>query len=160
MKSHFAYVRVSTVKQGVHRSYLQEQRAAITAFAQRNNLSIDEEFEEQETGATIGRGEFTRMVGALKKQKASGAIFHKIESSRNLKDWSTIQDLADIGVDIRFVQESINFATNEGKPTGDFLADIALGQRSRFDALLALAADPRGCATSSRQAPIGQSALP
>lgn len=126
MKSYFAYIRVSTVKQGEHGSSLQEQKAAITAFAQRNNLSIIEWFEERETAATIGRGEFTRMVAALKKQKAAGVIFHKIDrSSRNLKDWSAIQDLADTGIDVRFAQESINLASNEGKLTGDFLAVIA-----------------------------------
>ncbi|WP_166073835.1 hypothetical protein [Bradyrhizobium barranii] len=46
------------------------------------------------------------MVAALRKQKASGAIFHRIDrSSRNLKDWSAIQDLADTGVDTRFARE-------------------------------------------------------
>jgi site-specific DNA recombinase len=126
MKTHFAYIRVSTVKQGEHGSSLQEQRDAIIAFAQRNNLSIIQWVEERETAAKIGRGEFTRMIAALKKHKVSGVIFHKIDrSARNLKDWSAIQDLADLGVDVRFAQESINLGSNEGKLTGDFLAVIS-----------------------------------
>jgi site-specific DNA recombinase len=126
MKSYFAYIRVSTVKQGEHGSSLQEQRDAIVGFARRNDLHIVKWFEERETAAKIGRGEFTRMIAALKKEKASGVVFHKIDrSARNLKDWSAIQDLADVGVDVRFSQESINLASNEGKLTGDFLAVIA-----------------------------------
>ena len=96
------------------------------AFAARQGLTISTWFEERETAAKGGRGEFLRMLTALKKGKASGVIFHKIDrSARNLKDWSTIQDLAERGIDVRFTQESINLGSNEGKLTGDFLAVIA-----------------------------------
>ncbi len=126
MKAYFAYIRVSTVKQGEHGSSLQEQRDAITNFAARHGLHIASWFEERETAAKIGRREFSRMLAALKKGKASGVIFHKIDrSARNLKDWSAVQDLADLGIDVRFTQESINLASNEGKLTGDFLAVIS-----------------------------------
>jgi site-specific DNA recombinase len=126
MKSYFAYIRVSTVKQGEHGSSLQEQRDAITNFATRHGLHIANWFEERETAAKIGRQEFSRMVTALKKRKASGVIFHKIDrSARNLKDWSAVQDLADLGIDVKFTQESINLGSNEGKLTGDFLAVIS-----------------------------------
>jgi site-specific DNA recombinase len=126
MKSYFAYIRVSTAKQGEQGSSLHEQRDAITAFAARQGFAISAWFEERETAAKIGRTEFARMLAALKKGKASGVIFHKIDrSARNLKDWSTIQDLAEQGVDVRFTQESINLGSNEGKLTGDFLAVIS-----------------------------------
>src|ERR1700722_15794278 len=125
-KLYFAYIRVSTIKQGEHGSSLQEQRDAITNFAARQALHIDTWFEERETAAKSGRREFTRMMKALKEGQASGVIFHKIDrSARNLKDWSAIQDLADGGADVRFAQESINLGSNEGKLTGDFLAVIA-----------------------------------
>src|SRR5438445_13552478 len=66
------------------------------------------------------------MLKALKKEAASGVIFHKIDrSARNLKDWSVVQDLAEQGVDVRFTQEAVNLGSNEGKLTGDFLAVIA-----------------------------------
>jgi site-specific DNA recombinase len=126
MKSYFAYIRVSTVKQGEHGSSLQEQGDAIKSFAARNGLHITEWFEERETAAKIGRQEFSRMVAALKKGRAAGVIFHKIDrSARNLKDWSSVQDLAEQGIDVRFTQESINLGSNEGKLTGDFLAVIS-----------------------------------
>jgi site-specific DNA recombinase len=125
-KQYFAYIRVSTIRQGEHGSSLQEQRSAITNFATRHGLNIFGWFEERETAAKEGRREFTRMVAALKKGKASGVIFHKIDrSARNLRDWSAVQDLADLGIDVRFSQESINLGSNEGKLTGDFLAVIS-----------------------------------
>ena len=126
MNSYFAYIRVSTVKQGEHGSSLQEQRDAIVAFAARNDFTIVAWFEERETAAKVGRPEFSRMLSALKKGKATGVIFHKIDrSARNLKDWSAVQDLAEQGIDVRFSQESINLGSNEGKLTGDFMAVIS-----------------------------------
>jgi DNA invertase Pin-like site-specific DNA recombinase len=126
MNAYFAYIRVSTAKQGEHGASLPEQRDAITAFAARNGLSISVWFEERETAAKIGRHEFSRMVAALKKKAATGVIFHKIDrSARNLKDWSTVQDLAENGIDVRFAHESVNLRSNEGKLTGDFLAVIS-----------------------------------
>jgi len=126
MNSYFAYIRVSTVKQGEHGSSLQEQRAAIEQFAARNQLTIVRWFEERETAAKVGRHEFNQMLSAIKKERISGVIFHKIDrSARNLKDWSVIQDLADRNIDVRFTQESINLTSNEGKLTGDFLAVIS-----------------------------------
>ena len=65
MKTHYAYIRVSTVKQGEKGSSLQEQRAAIEAYAQRLGLTISEWFEEQETAAKLGRPVFTRMLLAV-----------------------------------------------------------------------------------------------
>jgi DNA invertase Pin-like site-specific DNA recombinase len=126
MNSYFAYIRVSTAKQGEHGSSLQEQRDAIEAFARRGDLTIAAWFEERETAAKAGREQFSLMLAALKKRQADGVIFHKIDrSARNLKDWSVIQDLADQGIDVRFTQESVNLTSNEGKLTGDFLAVIA-----------------------------------
>src|ERR1700687_4190870 len=126
MNSYFAYIRVSTVRQGERGSSLFEQRDAIKAFAGRHGLKIAAWFEERETAAKVGRREFSRMLSALRKRIATGVIFHKIDrSARNLKDWSVIQDLADQGVDVRFTQESINLGSNEGKLTGDFLAVIS-----------------------------------
>ena len=59
MKSHFAYIRVSTVKQGEHGCSLDEQRSSIEAYAVRHSLRISEWFEETETAAKQGRREFT-----------------------------------------------------------------------------------------------------
>ncbi len=62
MKSYFAYVRVSTQRQGTHGSSLQEQRSAIETYAARNRLHIAQWFEERETAAKSGRRIFRRML--------------------------------------------------------------------------------------------------
>ena len=52
MKSCFAYIRVSTVKQGLHGVSLPEQRDAIAAYAARHQIKITQWFEERVTAAT------------------------------------------------------------------------------------------------------------
>lgn len=86
-KSFFAYIRVSTAKQGTQGSSLQEQRGAIEAYAQRNGIAIAEWFEERETAAKRGRSVFARMLKALERGGAHGIVIHKIDrSARNLRD--------------------------------------------------------------------------
>ena len=70
MKQLFAYIRVSTAKQGQGVS-LQEQRAAIDRYAARANIEIIAWFEDRKTAAKAGRPEFTRMVKLLRKRAAA-----------------------------------------------------------------------------------------
>lgn len=126
MEGYFAYIRVSTQKQGETGSSLAEQRDAITVFSSRNGLSIAEWFEETETAAKQGRGEFSRMMRALRTHRARGVIFHKIDrGARNLKDWNAIQELIEFGIDVRFAHESLDMQTRGGRLTADLLAVIA-----------------------------------
>ena len=67
MQSFFAYIRVSTPKQGLGVS-LQEQRAAIERHAQRQGLTISRWFEERETAAKRGRPIFTEMLKDVRRQ--------------------------------------------------------------------------------------------
>lgn len=125
MKTCFGYTRVSTVKQGDGVS-LAAQREAIENFAARHSLRISEWFEEKETAAKSGRPVFNAMVSNLKAGKASGMIIHKIDrSARNLKDWATISDLSDAGVDVFFATESLDFRSRGGRLTADIQAVIA-----------------------------------
>src|SRR3546814_15546275 len=113
MKRYFAYIRVSTVKQGEHGSSLQEQRDAIASFATRHGFTISEWFEERETAAKLGRREFNRMLGLLKRGKASGVVFHKIDrGARNLKDWSVIRS-----EERRVGKECVSKCRSRGSPT-------------------------------------------
>jgi site-specific DNA recombinase len=126
MKTHYAYIRVSTVKQGEKGSSLQEQRAAIEAYAQRFGLTISEWFEEQETAAKLGRPVFTRMLRALDKGHAAGVITHKIDrSARNLKDWAALGELLDRGIELHFAHESIDLNSRGGRLSADIQAVIA-----------------------------------
>ncbi|GAA4815242.1 hypothetical protein GCM10023232_08660 [Sphingosinicella ginsenosidimutans] len=126
MKSYFAYIRVSTVKQGEHSSSLQEQRAAIEAFARRTGLSIAGWFEETETAAKRGRRQFNRMMADLARGRAAGVIIHKIDrSARNLKDWASLGELMDRGVEVHFVQDNLDLTTRGGRLAADLQAVVA-----------------------------------
>lgn len=126
MRTYYAYVRVSTVKQGERGSSLQEQKSAIEAYAKRHDLPITAWFEEMETAAKQGRRLFGRMVSDLTKGKAAGVIVHKIDrSARNLKDWSQINDLMDAGVEVHFAHESLDMGTRGGRLSADIQAVVA-----------------------------------
>ncbi len=126
MKQYFAYIRVSTAKQGEHGSSLQEQRSAIEAYASRNSLSIAEWFEERETAAKQGRAVFSRMLAKLEKGDAQGVVIHKIDrSARNLKDWANLGDLIDRGIDVQFVHDSFDMRSRGGRLSADIQAVVA-----------------------------------
>jgi len=95
-KNYFAYVRVSTLRQGQTGTSLSEQLAAIERYAERWKLRLIKRFEEQETAAKLGRPVFAQMLRALKRGEACGVIIHKIDrSARNLKDWADLGELID-----------------------------------------------------------------
>lgn len=125
MKRCFAYIRVSTVKQGDGAS-LDAQRDAIDAFASRQNIEIIKWFEEKETAAKLGRPIFSQMIRELRRGKANGLVIHKVDrSARNPADWVKIGELADAGIDIHFVTESLDFRSRGGRLTADIQAVIA-----------------------------------
>lgn len=126
MKTYYGYTRVSTVKQGEHGSSLQEQRAAIDAFAARQQFSISVYFEETETAAKLGRRQFNKMVAALDQGRASGVIIHKIDrSARNLKDWARLGELMDKGVEVHFAHDNMDLTTRGGRLAADLQAVVA-----------------------------------
>ena len=126
MKRYFAYIRVSTVKQGERGSSLTEQKSAIEAYAQRGDLSIIGWFEEMETAAKRGRRRFTQMLAELGEGKADGLIIHKIDrSARNLRDWADLGDLIDRGIDVRFVSDNFDLLSRGGRLSADIQAVVA-----------------------------------
>lgn len=126
MNKCFAYIRVSTPKQGERGVSLQEQRDAITRYAERNQLEIMEWFEEQETAAKRGRPIFTQMLNMLRAGKAAGVIIHKIDrSARNLRDWADLGEMIDAGVDVHFVNESLDLRSRGGRLSADIQAVVA-----------------------------------
>jgi len=126
MKRYVAYIRVSTPKQGERGSSLQEQKAAIDAYAHRHGLGIAEWFEEQETAAKRGRPIFNRMMKVLEKGQAVGVITHKIDrSARNLRDWAALGELVDRGVELHFAHESIDLSSRGGRLSADIQAVVA-----------------------------------
>ena len=125
MSSYFAYTRVSTEKQGEGVS-LVEQRAAIQALAGRMGVEITRWFEERQTAAKKGRPVFGEMMRLLRSGRADGLLMHRIDrSARNLRDWVAVGDLADDGIDVRFVIDQVDLNTRGGRITADIQAVIA-----------------------------------
>jgi DNA invertase Pin-like site-specific DNA recombinase len=126
MSRYFAYTRVSTQKQGVKGVSLEEQRAAIERYADRHNLTITEWFEERVTAAKKGRPLFSTILKRLKRGEAEGIVIHKIDrSARNLRDWSDLADLMDLGVAVHFANESLDLKSRGGRLSADIQAIVA-----------------------------------
>jgi site-specific DNA recombinase len=126
MKTAFAYIRVSTPRQGEKGVSLKEQQDAILRYAQRNALRVTEWFEERETAAARGRPIFGRMLKLLRGGKASGVIIHKVDrGARNLKDWADLGDLIDQGIDVYFANEDLDLHSRGGRLSADIQAVVA-----------------------------------
>ncbi|MBV9241165.1 MAG: recombinase family protein [Acidobacteria bacterium] len=123
---YFSYIRVSTQRQGQQGTSLTEQTAAIDRYAKTWNLPIKKRFEERETAAKQGRPVFLEMVKALKERKARGVIIHKIDrSARNLRDWAELGGLIDLGIEVHFVNESLDLNSRGGRLSADIQAVVA-----------------------------------
>jgi DNA invertase Pin-like site-specific DNA recombinase len=126
MTNVYAYIRVSTVRQGIQGSSLQEQKSVIEQYATQNKLDVIEWFEERETAAKSGRPVFNRMLKRLKKGRIKGVIIHKIDrSARNLVDWVEISALVDHGLDLHIAHENLDLKTRGGRLCADIQAIIA-----------------------------------
>lgn len=124
-EGYLGYVRVSDRKQ-VNGASLTEQRAAIRAYAQKHHLKIIAWFEETVTAAKRGRQSFEEMMRILRQGQAAGVIMHKIDrGARNLRDWSDLAEMADLGVDIRFSHEGLDLQTRSGRLSADIQAVVA-----------------------------------
>jgi site-specific DNA recombinase len=126
MKTYFGYIRVSTAKQGEQGVSLQEQKSAITRYAERNGLAVAQWFEERETAAKRGRPIFNQMLRFIKQGKAHGLVIHKIDrSARNLRDWADLGELIDAGIEVHFANESLDLHSRGGRLSADIQAVVA-----------------------------------
>jgi site-specific DNA recombinase len=126
MQGYIGYIRVSTVRQGTKGVSLQEQRDAILRYAERNQFPITLWLEEMETAAKQGRPVFNKALKLLRQKKAQGIILHKLDrGARNLKDWAAIGELSDQGVEVHFVNESLDLQSRGGRLSADIQAVVA-----------------------------------
>jgi site-specific DNA recombinase len=126
MTMYFAYIRVSTKKQGVTGVSLQEQRAAIINFATKEGLKINIWFEERQTAASRGGPVFQEMLTPLGARHAQGVIILKVDrGARNLRDWADIGELIDADVDVRLAGEPVDLRSRGGRLSADIQAVIA-----------------------------------
>lgn len=125
MKNVYAYIGVSTAKQGEGVS-LEVQRESIERYAESNNLTIIKWFEERETAAKQGRVVFSALMKLLAKREASGVVIHKIDrSARNLKNWADLGTLIDQRGEVHFAHESLDLHSRGGRLSSDIQAIIA-----------------------------------
>jgi DNA invertase Pin-like site-specific DNA recombinase len=126
MIGYIGYIRVSTAKQGTKGVSLQEQRDAISRYAERNHLTITLWLEEIETAAKRGRAIFNQMLSLLRVRKARGVILHKLDrGARNLKDWADVGELVDVGVEVHFANDNLDLQTRGGRLSADIQAVVA-----------------------------------
>ena len=126
MNKYFAYIRVSTARQGEHGVSLEQQRDAIANYAQRNHMEVAQWYEERETAARVGRPVFTQMVRQLKAGNARGVVIHKIDrSARNLRDWADLGEMIDRGIDVHFANEGLDLNSRGGRLSADIQAVVA-----------------------------------
>ena len=126
MNQYFAYIRVSTARQGNLGVSLEQQRDAIERYAQRNRMELARWFEERETAARAGRPVFGQMIGLLRSGKARGVLIHKIDrSARNLKDWANLVEMIDQGIEVHFANEGLDLNSRGGRLSADIQAVVA-----------------------------------
>lgn len=95
---------------------LEAQKDAIERFAAQNDITITKWFQEKQTAAKRGRPVFTNMLATLKRRGADGVIMHRIDrSARNFFDWAKLGELADLGIEVHFASESLDFSSRGGR---------------------------------------------
>ena len=125
MQEYIGYIRVSTTKQGEGVS-LEVQKEAISRYAERNQFSVGLWLEEMETAAKRGRPVFNQAMKLLRQGKHRGIILHKLDrGARNLKDWAEIGELSDQGIEVHFVNESLDLHSRGGRLSADIQAVVA-----------------------------------
>ncbi|NKE66864.1 recombinase family protein [Ramlibacter sp. RBP-2] len=122
----YAYIRTSTIRQGTEGVSLEVQRSDAERLARLKGVEIVKLFCEMETAAKQGRRQFAQMMKELRAGAAEGLILHKIDrGARNLREWSDITDLIELGVKVYFVHDALDLTTRGGRLTGDMLAAVA-----------------------------------
>jgi site-specific DNA recombinase len=125
VSQYIGYIRVSTTKQGEGVS-LEVQQDAIARYAERNGFVVGLWLEEKETAAKRGRPVFTQVIKLLRQRKYRGIILHKLDRGfRNLKEWAEIGELSDQGVEVHFVNESLDLHSRGGRLSADIQAVVA-----------------------------------
>lgn len=105
---------------------MEVQRADAERLARQKGVEISKFFSEMETAAKQGRPKFTQMIRELRAGAAEGLILHKIDrGARNLREWSDITDLIELGIKVYFVHDGLDLTTRGGRLTGDMLAAVA-----------------------------------
>src|SRR5262249_53399120 len=126
MGTYFAYIRVSTPRQGEGVSP-EQQRFEIERYAAIHGLKITRWFQEKKSAAHTGRPVFDKMLQLLRIGNVAGVVIHKIDRSvRNLEDWIDVVKLVEkVGVRVHFATENVDLNTVGGRLSADIQAAVA-----------------------------------
>jgi site-specific DNA recombinase len=117
------YARVSSKDQEREGFSIPAQQRLLREYAEANGMVIAEEFLDVETARRTGRDGFGQMLAYLKKHEKScqTILVEKTDRLyRNLKDWSTLDEL---GMTIHFVKENVVISP-DAKSADQFLHGI------------------------------------
>ncbi len=126
----FLYARKSTDSEERQILSIEAQLAELRLFAERERLSIAQEFTEAMTAKCPGRPIFNEMLQRIERGEADGILaWHPDRLARNSVDGGRIVYLLDTG-HIKFLK----FPTFwfESSPQGKFMLNIAFGQSKYF----------------------------
>jgi site-specific DNA recombinase len=125
MNGYIGYIRVSTTRQGEGVS-LPVQKEGISRYGERHQHPIGLWLEETETAAKQGRPVFNQAIKLLHQGKYRGIILHKLDRGvRNLEDWLGLIRLSDKGVEVHFVNESLDLQSRGGRLSADIQAVVS-----------------------------------
>ena len=130
MKKYFLYARKSTDTEDKQVLSIQSQLIEVRQFAQKEGLTIIEEFQEARSAKTPGRPIFNEVIKRIEAGEANGIIsWHPDRLARNSVDGGRIIYLLDTGK-----IKSLKFPTYwfEPTPQGKFMLNIAFGQSKYY----------------------------
>ena len=123
---HFAYVRISDKDKQEAGTSLEEQPRVIADYARSKGITIGICVVETQSASKLGRPLFLEMLSLLKRMRAKGAIFHKIDrSARNMKEWGELEVLLDLGIEVHSAADGIDLSTRPGRIMANILASMA-----------------------------------
>lgn len=100
---HYAYIGVSSIKQGEKGPSSKAQRSAIEAYARTHDLDIVEWFEDRKRSSKEAHPHLAQMGIELAHWHAHGAILFKIDrGAQNRRYRREIDELIDKGFDVHF----------------------------------------------------------
>jgi DNA invertase Pin-like site-specific DNA recombinase len=127
---YFLYARKSTDEDDRQILSIESQLTELREFAQKERLTIAQEFTESMSAKVPGRPVFNRMIELAERQGAVGLLaWHPDRLARNSVDGGRIVYLLDTGT-----LSSLKFPTFwfENTPQGKFMLTIAFGQSKYY----------------------------
>lgn len=102
----FIYARVSTKEQEQEGYSIDAQLMLLRRYVESKGLIVVQEFVEAESASKTGRPAFAKMLKGLRDGYAGCIVVEKTDRlTRSIRDYSTIQELIDSGVEVHTVKE-------------------------------------------------------